>query len=522
MAPDREQSATGHSLTLARPLRMQKMEESWYSVDGTPTDCVNLAVLSLLKDTPPDLVCSGINFGLNLGDDVTYSGTVRATFEGTLLGIPSVAFSQEVAEGFSFDRAARFARQLLEILHRRGAAARPAAQRQRAGGADPGALLHPPRPAGLQAVGDREARSARPQVLLDRRHAAVGAGERHRLRGRLRGLDLGDAAPPRPHLLPRPRDLRTRSRRSSCASTSRAARPGPARDERLRGSARAHGPRAGRRRAGCATSGCSPRCARCRGISSSRITCAARAYGDHALPIGAAQTISQPYIVARMSELLEVGPDALGARDRHRQRRTRRRSWASWRGGSTASSGWPSWRRRRSRGCASSGSTTSRSRSSTAPWGGARWAPFDRILVTAGAPKVPEPLLDQLAAGGTLLIPEGTLNAQSWCSTGNRRAASSGAARARRSPSCRCSAATAGSRRSTVSDAARRALRWRLERPRARGGFPLVRPPGGAPARARRPGAKPAGRRVEVEAVGETGALAHSASACARDRRGRG
>ena len=116
VAPDREQSATGHALTLTRPLRMQRVQESWYAVDGTPTDCVNLGVLSLLKDKPPDFVVSGINFGLNLGDDVTYSGTVSATFEGNLLGIPAVAFSQEVAEGFSFAPAARFARQLMEVL----------------------------------------------------------------------------------------------------------------------------------------------------------------------------------------------------------------------------------------------------------------------------------------------------------------------------------------------------------------------------------------------------------------------
>ncbi len=116
VAPDREQSATGHALTLSRPLRMQQTEPNWYAVDGTPTDCVNLAVLWLLKDHPPDLVCSGINFGTNLGDDVTYSGTVSATFEGTLLGIPSVAFSQEVAQGFSWDPAARFARLLCEVL----------------------------------------------------------------------------------------------------------------------------------------------------------------------------------------------------------------------------------------------------------------------------------------------------------------------------------------------------------------------------------------------------------------------
>ncbi len=116
VAPDREQSATGHSLTLDRPLRMQRLEENTYSVDGTPTDCVNLGVLWLLKERPPDLVVSGINFGVNLGDDVTYSGTVSATFEGTLLGIPSLAFSQEVAEDFSFEPAAFFARELIGSL----------------------------------------------------------------------------------------------------------------------------------------------------------------------------------------------------------------------------------------------------------------------------------------------------------------------------------------------------------------------------------------------------------------------
>lgn len=116
VAPDREQSAMGHALTLSRPLRMQKVGEGRFAVDGTPTDCVNLGVLSLFKDSPPDLVASGINFGPNLGDDVTYSGTVSAGFEGTLLGIPSIAFSQEVAEGFSFRPAAAFARELFRIL----------------------------------------------------------------------------------------------------------------------------------------------------------------------------------------------------------------------------------------------------------------------------------------------------------------------------------------------------------------------------------------------------------------------
>ncbi|HEX2253450.1 MAG TPA: 5'/3'-nucleotidase SurE [Thermoanaerobaculia bacterium] len=116
VAPDREQSATSHSLTLHRPLRIRKLEENQYAIDGTPTDCVNMAVLHLLKDRPPDLVASGINFGSNLGDDVTYSGTVSATFEASLLDIPSIAFSQRVGEHFSFERGARFARRMVEEL----------------------------------------------------------------------------------------------------------------------------------------------------------------------------------------------------------------------------------------------------------------------------------------------------------------------------------------------------------------------------------------------------------------------
>jgi 5'-nucleotidase len=116
VAPDREQSATGHSLTLRHPLRLQELRPGWYAVDGTPTDCVSLAVLGLMQDRRPDLVVSGINFGTNLGDDVTYSGTVSAAFEGNLLDLPAVAFSQEVREGFSFEAGARFARLFIETL----------------------------------------------------------------------------------------------------------------------------------------------------------------------------------------------------------------------------------------------------------------------------------------------------------------------------------------------------------------------------------------------------------------------
>jgi len=88
VAPDREQSAASHALTLNRPLRLLQLEANEWIVDGTPSDCVNLAVLKLMKEERPDVVVSGINFGPNLGDDVTYSGTISAAFEGALLNIP--------------------------------------------------------------------------------------------------------------------------------------------------------------------------------------------------------------------------------------------------------------------------------------------------------------------------------------------------------------------------------------------------------------------------------------------------
>src|ERR671923_2153298 len=92
LAPEREQSACGHALTLHRPLRPHRLGERRFSVNGTPSDCVNLGVLGFLPERPA-LVASGINHGSNLGDDVTYSGTVSAAMEGTLLGVASIAVS---------------------------------------------------------------------------------------------------------------------------------------------------------------------------------------------------------------------------------------------------------------------------------------------------------------------------------------------------------------------------------------------------------------------------------------------
>src|SRR6266540_4131176 len=109
LAPEREQSACGHALTLHRPLRPHQLGERRFAVNGTPSDCVNLAVLGFLP-APPVLVVSGINHGANLGDDVTYSGTVSAAMEGTLLGVPSMAVSQANAGDTGFESAGNVAR----------------------------------------------------------------------------------------------------------------------------------------------------------------------------------------------------------------------------------------------------------------------------------------------------------------------------------------------------------------------------------------------------------------------------
>jgi len=92
IAPDRDNSAVSHSLTMNRPLKVHKLADKIYTVDGTPTDCVALGLKKILT-TPPDLLVSGINGGVNLGDDISYSGTVSAAIEGTMYGIPSMALS---------------------------------------------------------------------------------------------------------------------------------------------------------------------------------------------------------------------------------------------------------------------------------------------------------------------------------------------------------------------------------------------------------------------------------------------
>ncbi len=121
VAPHVEASAIGHALTLRRPLRMEQLREGVYEVDGTPTDCVNVAFTTIYSASPPDLVVSGINKGYNLGDDVTYSGTVSGALESALLGVPAIAVSQERTRGpYDFSHAAIAAASIAALVLRDG------------------------------------------------------------------------------------------------------------------------------------------------------------------------------------------------------------------------------------------------------------------------------------------------------------------------------------------------------------------------------------------------------------------
>ena len=124
VAPVDEKSAIGHALTLRHPLRLESIAENIYCVDGTPTDCVNVAITQVFKGLP-DLVVSGINKGYNLGDDVTYSGTVSGALEGALLGVPSIAVSLRATRGdYDFGYAAQSAAALADAMLKRPLPAR--------------------------------------------------------------------------------------------------------------------------------------------------------------------------------------------------------------------------------------------------------------------------------------------------------------------------------------------------------------------------------------------------------------
>src|SRR6185437_11393798 len=118
VAPEQEQSGASHSLTLYRPLRVRRLGPRRFAVDGTPSDCVLLAVNAILKDKRPSLLLSGVNSGSNLGEDVTYSGTVAAAMEATLLDVPAIALSQHSADDrpIEWATAARYAPEVIQRL----------------------------------------------------------------------------------------------------------------------------------------------------------------------------------------------------------------------------------------------------------------------------------------------------------------------------------------------------------------------------------------------------------------------
>ena len=210
VAPTEEQSGAGHSLTLTVPVRLRKLGERRFCVTGTPTDAVMMAIATIMKDDPPDLILSGVNRGANLGEDVTYSGTVSAAMEGALAGIPSIALSQGYArEGMGDTRAVRRGRG----LGRAGAAA--ADRPRRWTSARWSTSTSPPCPPSRSRASASSARasaimagcassSAPIRAAIDYYWFGLGADAsnarpRDRPRGDRRRLCRGDAAPPRPH-----------------------------------------------------------------------------------------------------------------------------------------------------------------------------------------------------------------------------------------------------------------------------------------------------------------------------------
>lgn len=119
VAPERDSSAVSHALTMDRPLRVKRLAEDIYSIDGTPTDCVTIGISKILA-VRPCLVASGINPGANLGDDVSYSGTVSAAVEATMLGIPALAVSLVASESYDYTVAAEYARLVAGFILERG------------------------------------------------------------------------------------------------------------------------------------------------------------------------------------------------------------------------------------------------------------------------------------------------------------------------------------------------------------------------------------------------------------------
>ena len=197
VAPDGNRSAMARMITTRRPLWVQEVDFDdgtiGYATDGTPVDCVRLAKLGLIDGFEPDVVVSGINHGSNLGDDITYSGTVAAALEGIILGIPGIAVSQQstaremdfrLGSQFHFEVAAEFIARVVERARRRAARRGHAAQRQRPGRRAGGRRGHAPGQAHLprRAQARRRGRGQGPPLLDLRRRPGLPrrAGDRPR------------------------------------------------------------------------------------------------------------------------------------------------------------------------------------------------------------------------------------------------------------------------------------------------------------------------------------------------------
>ena len=404
VAPDRDRSGASNSLTLRTPIRPCTAHNGFIYVDGTPTDCVHLAVTGLL-DPEPDIVVSGINAGANLGDDVIYSGTVAAAMEGRVLGLPAIAVSLASSHCEHFDTAAQVASRLVERI-----AGCPL---------DSNVILNVNVPdveagalRGFRATrlghrhrsepGDPHDRSTRRDHLLGRAlRTGAGRGPRDGFRRGARRFRIRHSAARRSHAAPEPEPGRALARGGRVAMIGRFEGFGmtsPRTRERLVARLRDEG------------------------ITDENVleairsvprhifvdeALASRAYEDIALPIGMGQTISQPFIVALMtqaavaeptpSSVLEIGTgcgyqtavlaslvarvytveriELLLGRARRRLRALEMRN--VWFKHDDGNAGW------------------------------AECAPFDAVLVTAAPPRLPEQLVEQLAVGGRLVIPIG-------------------------------------------------------------------------------------------------------------------
>ncbi len=463
-APRLEQSGASHALTLRRPVHVETVRPGWHSIDGTPADCVNLAVFRIL-DGPPDLVLSGINRGYNLGEDVTYSGTVAGALEGRLLGAPAIAVScPHDATGAVFAHAAAVGMKLAREVLARGlpldaflnvnvppGATGFRVTRQGRRAAREG-LEATPAPGGenvywvglapsdwLQEPGADHSAVADGLVSVTPLHADLTF---HRALPILEawGLPGGPDVPPRaadPRGLGaagsvghgRGADWRRRGRRARGRGKRRRRTPERRCGRRAgrAGPRRAPGRRYGRRREGLMRARDAFLPARLRlverlrgqGIADARVLDAigaiprerfvpealrGQAYEDVRLPIGLGQTISAPWTVARMSELLAApkGSKVLEIG-----------TGSGYQAAVLAAMGLIVFSVERHADLARTAAERLRAMGLLnvsvhhfdGTYGWAAWAPYRSIIVTAAGPEIPATLVKQLDDGGRLVMP---------------------------------------------------------------------------------------------------------------------